>query len=222
MEADAAVFSKLAALFAPVTQEEWKELSAKTSWESFVDDLRRMSSAGIAGESENPVLKRAMPLQECLSQDEVRALYAPPSFEERSRFAARHFTGGLPASALPIESLYTVWASDPRRSPFSEIKPMHRSDAALYMSDLLAALGLEPSDDYELAPDHISLELATVAALLQDGMVEQARSFLVERFAWLTAYRSRLLELGSDALFFTALVDAILCIRANHASCDEA
>lgn len=217
MQADATVFSTIAALFAPATREEWEQIVRPASWQSFLGALRRTARDGVGGKPGASALKRPMPLQECLSRDEVRALYAPPSFEERSRFGARHFTGGLPASALPTESLYTVWTRDSRRSPFSETKPMHRSDAALYMSDLLESLGLAPSEDFQLAPDHISLELATMAALLEDGMEEQARSFLVERFAWLTAYRSRLLELGDEALFFTALVDAVLCIRANHA-----
>lgn len=222
MNRDAAVFSTLATLFAPATRDEWHALTAKTSWEHFLDELRRVAHDGVGATANVSILRRRMPLQDCLSKEEVRALYAPPSFEEHTRFAARHFTGGLPASALPIESLYTTWSHDPRRSPFSETKPMHKSDAALYMADLLEALGFALSDDFELAPDHISIELSTVAALLQDGATEQAGSFLTERFAWLGAYRARLLELGDEALFFTALVDSVLCIRANHTNADAA
>lgn len=216
MARDAEVFSALAALFAPTTREEWTETTAGSPWQAFVDELRRLSHEGVGSNRAPSLLRRPMPLRECLSNDEVSALYAPPSYDEHHRFIARHFTGGLPTSALPVESLYTVWSNDPRRSPFSETKPMHQGDAALYMKDLLGSLGLAPSEDVDLAPDHISLELATVAELLNSSMVEEAKSFLIERFSWLTDYRARLLQIGKEATFYIALVDTILCIRAVH------
>lgn len=216
MEKDAGVFSTLATLFAPMTRDEWTETTTGTPWQSFVDELRRLSGEGIGCSRASSLLRRPAALRECLSSEEVRTLYAPPTFEEHRDFAARHFTGGLPASALPIESLYTAWTNDPRRSPFSETKPMHQGDAALYMRALLDSLGLAIRDDVDLAPDHISLELSTIAELLDSAMTEEARLFLVERFSWLTDYRARLLDIGKEAIFYIALVDAILCIRAVH------
>ena len=42
----------------------------------------------------------------------------------------------------------------------------------------------------------------------------------VKSFAWLTAYRMRLLALEDDARFYIGLVDVILAIRAQQTTAD--
>ena len=107
---DAAVFSILSKCFAPVDKAEWENLSAREVWAEFLDGARFiLQNGGSLGLDKSPADYRRgnhAPLQDFLSECEVCALFCPPTYEEKRQFAARHFTGGLPESALPIESLY--------------------------------------------------------------------------------------------------------------------
>lgn len=107
---DAAVFSILSKCFAPVDKAEWENLSAREAWAEFLDGARFiLQNGGSLGLDKSPADYRRgnhAPLQDFLSECEVCALFCPPTYEEKRQFAARHFTGGLPESALPIESLY--------------------------------------------------------------------------------------------------------------------
>ncbi len=128
---DAAVFSILSKCFAPVDKAEWENLSAREVWAEFLDGARFiLQNGGSLGLDKSPADYRRgnhAPLQDFLSECEVCALFCPPTYEEKRQFAARHFTGGLPESALPIESLYfrpstargCIWALPPATCPRS-------------------------------------------------------------------------------------------------------
>ena len=88
------------------------------------------------------------------------------------------------------------------------------------VGELVERLGMEVPPAFSACPDHLALELDLVAVMLRSGMREEARQFLAERFAWLTAYRMRLLALEDDARFYIGLVDVILAIRAQQTTAD--
>lgn len=215
---DARLFAALAQCFGPVDQSEWERTTSDDEWQALIARLRMLLQQPDAfGAVEAPLLRahRAVPLQEFLSSREVDALFAPPSFTEKQSFAARHFTGGLPESALPIESLYVEWTNDPKRSPFARQKGLYSADTALYMRDLIADLDLELPESLAAYPDHLSLELDMVSVLLEAGRTDDARQLFLERSAWLTAYRLKLVALGEEALFYLALIDVLLGVRAQ-------
>lgn len=215
---DARVFAMMASCFAPVSEKEWERIAAPAEWSEFLAAVRELVQGARLPGGERTLSVRARmsdPLQEYLSEAEVRALFAPPSFAEKSSFEAHHFTGGLPDSALPIESLYRTWTHDPARGAFAGQTGLYMSDTALYMRDLLESLGLSAPASFSACPDHLSLELEVLSYLLDEGDASDARAFLVERFSWLTAYRLRLVELGEEALFFLALVDVLVGICAS-------
>lgn len=214
---DARLFAMLAQCFGPVSREEWDRTTGADEWQALISRLRTLLQQPDAWGVAAPAVRahRAIPLQEFLSEREVDALFAPPAFGEKQSFAARHFTGGLPESAQPIESLYVEWTSDPARSPFEHKKGLYSADTALYMRDLIADLGLELPESLAAYPDHLSLELDTVSLLLEAGRADDARQLFLERSAWLTAYRLKLVTLGDEALFYLAAVDALLGIRAQ-------
>ena len=83
------------------------------------------------------------------------------------------------------------------------------------MRDLIADLGLALPESLAAYPDHLSLELDMVSLLLEAGRADDARQLFLERSAWLTAYRLKLVALGDEALFYLAIVDALLGIRAQ-------
>lgn len=219
MMEDETMLSVLSVCFAPVEEAEWKRISTGSAWSDFLDAARRtMQDGRVLGESPSPIAnaRRRCPLQDFLSIGEVNALFRPPTYQEKKAFAARHFVGGLPESALPVESLYQPWTAAAGSSPFSRnAGGLYWGDSALYMRDLIERLGLQVPPEFSACPDHVSLELDLAAVLLRSGMKEEARLFLSERLAWLTAYRLRLLALEDDARFYIGLVDVLMGIWAQ-------
>lgn len=217
---DAAVFSVLSKCFGPVDRDEWKQLTRSAAWADFTDGVRRLLQDDSAfGKQASPFerSRARVPLQEFLSVNEVDELFCPPLFEEKQAFEARHFTGGLPQSASPVESLYTDWEVPGKTNPvIGKQKGLYLGASARYMRALIERLGLEVPPAYADCPDHLALELDLVAVLLRSGMDAEARQFLAERFDWLTDYRLKLLSLDDDARFYISLVDVILGICAEQ------
>lgn len=220
MMEDEAVFSVLAQCFGPVDETEWNQLTRGPLWSDFLDGARRVMQADELGVQAAPLARarRRCPLQEFLSSGEVNALFAPPTYREKQAFAARHFAGGLPESAVPVESLYRAWSAGSAPAPFSQQQGLYLGDSAHYLRELVERLGMEVPPAFAACPDHLALELDLVAVLLRSGMRKEARQFLAERFGWLTAYRMRLLALDDDARFYIGLVDVIVAICTQQAT----
>lgn len=218
---DAQVFSAIAQCFAPTTDEAWTALTQNAEWDGILSGARNLvSGARPLGCGDAPIARahRAVPLSEFLTEQEIQALFVPPPAEEKHRFAAQHFTGGLPQSALPVESLYRTWASE---GMFAGERGMYNSEVARYMRDLTASLGLEVPASFSACPDHLAIELEVAAVLIDAGRADEARQFFVERFDWLTSYRLKLIELGEEAVFYVALVDLLIGIRAGQLPYEE-
>ena len=149
----------------------------------------------------------------------TEAISEPLTFEEHDLFCRRHFTGGLPASALPVESLYSVNNSHVSQSTLCQPAPRgtYMGSSAHYMQELITALGFDLPLQFNATPDHLSLE-CDVAAFLQDsGQDQNAAEFMAERFLWLSAYKERLSQLqGASKLFFMGLVDVLMACAAPH------
>ena len=109
---DAAVFSVLSKCFGSVGKDEWKQMTRSAAWAEFMDGVRRLLQDDTCFGKQASLIECMhvrVPMQEFLSANEVDELFCPPLFDEKQGFAARHFTGGLPQSAIPVESLYTDW-----------------------------------------------------------------------------------------------------------------
>ena len=131
-------------------------------------------------------------------------LAVPPTYEEKTRFAARHFTGGLPASALPVESLYVPSLAGQACGEYCR-------EPAWYMRDLAASLGLEIPAAFAAYPDHLSIEL-DMAAFLCTANPDYARDFAAQRFGWLADYAARLKSLNANASFYVAAIEVLQCV----------
>lgn len=177
-------FMVLSRCFAPVPSEDWDEI-VSAEWPAFIEGL----------EADLPDSPHA--------HDIVAALATPPTSEEKRTFAARHFTGGLPASAMPIESLYT------RKMP--DDLPEYYQEPALYMKDLIRSVGLAVPEGFATYPDHITLELEMLALLLESNE-GSARDFAMTRFSWLPEFGGKLKAFGAEASFYAAAVDAVLAL----------
>lgn len=224
MMEDASVFSVLSKCFASVEESDWNQITQGAQWSEFLDSARRMLQDDRSfGSPVSPLgrVRTRCPLQEFLSAGEVDALFLPPSFDAKCRFAARHFTGGLSESALPVESLYTTWSKNvSEQTPFPQAKGLYLGDSAQYMRALIESLDLQVPPEFTGCPDHLALELDLIAVMLRSGMQVESRLFLNERFGWLTAYRMRLLSLGDEARFYIGLVDVLVGIQAQQSSAE--
>lgn len=194
------VLTTISHCFASVDRDVWEAEAAFGAWTGFLSGC----SAALT-----PVEGRACVLENWLSQPEVDALKNPPTFAQKNAFAAHHFTGGLPGSAVPVESLYRPWATRASAAPMAGRTGFYGGDSAAYMKNLIERMGMKVPREFAACPDHLALEADMAALLLRAGGEEQAREFVVERFAWLTSYRLKLLSLGDEAHFYVALVDVL-------------
>lgn len=213
---DATMLRTIAQAFAPRDEGFWNAAIASSSWTEFLDCARGVLQGDhLIGDDEAPVSRAGQPapFKEYLSDGEASALFAPPSFAELRSFAARHFTGGLPTSAMPVESLYVEWTSRPSM-PFSGMKGLYSSDVAAYMKDMARIVGFDIDESLASYPDHLSVELGMAASLIDEGRIEEAHLLVIERTAWLTAYRARLIEAAQDESFHLALVDIVVGARS--------
>ena len=189
-----AVFSVASKCFVDLGEQDYEELVSPEVWNAFLAEIAHAESGVLA---------------ERLAARELAALEDPPSFEEHGRFCRRHFTGGLPESAMPVESLYRPWRESGAANTGQ--RGMYRSESALYMESLIARLGMTVPQGYEAWPDHLALELDLLAVLLRSGCAQDARSFALERFGWLADYRQKLLRLADPQKdFYLALVDVLI------------
>jgi TorA maturation chaperone TorD len=219
----AAVFSVLSRCFVESEQAEWDELTAPTAWADFLGGARQMLQDTHDLAERAPRGSRRIsgcPLRDVLSESELKALAVPPTFAAHDEFARTHFTGGLPYSAVPVESLYCK--DDDRRDPLEPNRGLYLGKTADYMRDLTTSLGLSIPDKFRACPDHLSLELDLIAVLLRSGMAAQAQTLVVERLGWLTDYRMKLIGLNEEAAnFYISLVDMLVCERAKFTEASD-
>ena len=115
--------------------------------------------------------RKRCPLQEFLSSGEVNALFAPPTYSEKQAFAARHFTGGLPESVVPVESLYRTWSAGAAPAPFSQQQGLYLGDSAHYLRELVEMGIVDGWDDPRLV---------SVAALRRRGFTPESIQMFVD------------------------------------------
>lgn len=225
----AGVFSVLSKCFSVIDDDEWEAVRAEGAWFDFLESVRRLlaepealadseaqADARVGARPQGSPTRIAPPLSDYLAACELEAVLTPPAAHEKRAFAAAHFTGGLAQTALPVESLYRDergWLRKAcRQRDAGGESGSYMGPTARYMQAQCDALGLSVPQEFGAWPDHLSLELDMVAVLLRSGMAKAACGFAAERFAWLSVYRMRLLELGDEALFYVALIDLIVGI----------
>lgn len=216
---DEAVFSILSKCFSPVDEEDWIVLTKATNWAYFLEGMRRIVQDDRILGTQLGAIQRAhvrCPLQEFVSSESIKALFAPPDYREKNAFAACYFAEGSPQSVIPVESLYQVKPFSDDESYQSRGAELNQSGSERFMSDRLERFDVELRQEYQVAPHHLSSELKLMAALLRLDRLSEASEFLQERFLWLTNFRLRLLKVGREALFYIGLVDVLLSTRERQ------
>lgn len=169
-----------------VDRETWQSLTDNGSWYDFVRSITSY-------------------LPEDMRKNIVETLERVPSYEEKQLFMAQVFTGGLPDSALPVESLYLPLKP-------SDQGPCYLRDSADYMNALTKSLGIVIPESFHATPDHLSLELEVASLLAKEGDEDLAQKFISERLMWLTDYVDVLEGIDIDASFYVALTRALAAL----------
>ncbi|QKF07634.1 nitrate reductase delta subunit [Berryella wangjianweii] len=198
---DAAAITVCAHAFIDTDPQQWDQLVEPASWSEVRAALERLARRGLADAGAGAG-DSAGAFEESVT---LGALATPPTGEEKQRFDARHLTGGLPASALPVESLYPQ-AQRAGRAAYD-------GPPAQAMRRLIASLPAAVPPEFRSCPDHLALQLDCLATFLRLGRTDEAVRLIDERLAWLPRYRARLSELD-DAAFACAVVDALIGLRA--------
>lgn len=104
-------------------------------------------------------------------------------------FYLRCFIGIGKQSALPVESVYKKWTTDPTaRLPIAGSTGYLMGDPALHAQYLLNHYQLQIPPDYRLMPDHLLLLLELLAFLLENRPTKEAQLFLSQHFDWLDSF----------------------------------
>ncbi len=188
MQSDA-IFSLISQLFVEQDQKTYEELTSYTTWQDFLS---------------------SEPLDILLTQ----ALRVPLTFQKHQDFCRKHFVGGLPCSAMPVESLY-VHANGMHGTHATVTSQLQRTtylnSSAQYMKDLISSMRLVLPQQFNAYPDHLSLECDMYALLCGSGLDNEAHTFLHERFIWIEGYKQYLHELKNEnATFFCNLLQALM------------
>ena len=187
-------FSIASRCFWRIDEDEWTQISDPVSWKTFIKMLTLMGA-----DADAPYMV---------------ALANPPSYEQFIH-AQRHFVGGLPDSAVPVESLY-VTPDQMIVHDADDGEGFWLQQPAAYMRDLVGRLGMEVPPEFSDCPDHLALELDMASMLLASDALEQAADFIPTRLEWLGRYRAKIALLApQDLTFHAALVDALIDIASK-------
>lgn len=191
---DADALSVASRCFGHINQAEWEELTDPGTWSAFLGALERMGAG---------------------SRTACMAVLAQPPDWEGYRQAARHFVGGLPDAAVPVESLYATPDQMILRDPDGR-RAFWLQQPALYMRDLIQRLGMDVPPEFRDCPDHLALELDLASLLASSDATEQTADFVANRLQWLDRYRAKMASLAPagesaprDLVFHAALVEAL-------------
>lgn len=119
------------------------------------------------------------------------------------------FLGVEKPCAVPVESVYKVWTTDPSAQiGISSSKGYLMGDSALHILHLLEHFGLEAPSEYAQIPDHLAILLELLAYCLQHRTAEETATFLADHFDWLGDLKAALAQTKEHA-FYTYAVDLV-------------
>lgn len=108
---DSEALETLATCFVPVGRSDWRKLTSSWAWDGFIDAMRRIVQEDAPlGAVARPGLGRSYlyPIQDFLATSEMRALFAPPAWEEHVAFSRAHLWPGCGDQAFPAGQFAAV------------------------------------------------------------------------------------------------------------------
>lgn len=114
---------------------------------------------------------------------------------------------GMPFAALPVESLYRPWSTQPGGA-YGTARGCYLGDTARHVQAIYDALDVEVPARFAAAPDHLSLLLELLALFLDSGNRRAAADLAADHFGWLGDYDAALARRAREAGQASALDDA--------------
>lgn len=129
-------------------------------------------------------------------------LGAVPLFSQYKQEYMRCLMPGRSPAALPVESIYKVWTTDPSAQlSIARQKGYLMGDSAIHINHLLEQFGLEVPKEYDHMPDHLTILLELLAFLIVNRSREEVALFAQEHFDWLIDFNLKLTEVKALPFF---------------------
>lgn len=138
--------------------------------------------------------------------DAAGGLSLPP-WPARRSLQNELLVSGMPFAALPVESLYRPWSTQPGGA-YGAARGCYLGDAACHVQAIYGALDVEVPARFAAAPDHLSLLLELLALFLDSGNRRAAADLAADHLGWLGDYDAALARRAREAGQAVALDDA--------------
>lgn len=135
-----------------------------------------------------------------------------PSFKEMKTCYLNCFLGVNQSCALPIESVYKVWTTDPEvKLAIGNGKGYLFGDSALHMLHLYEQFQLSIPEEYGNIPDHLTLLLEFLAFLIREHKDEDVYQLLIDHFDWLDDFKLELKNI-ENSYFYVNATDLLIAL----------
>lgn len=124
------------------------------------------------------------------------------------------FSGVTKPYALPIESVYKVWTTDPE-SEMLNSKGYIFGDSALHIKYLFNYFQLEIPNEYSSMPDHLTLLLEFLAFLIKNRTSTEVKQFITDHFDWLEDFKKELSVIDNSS-FFINVTELVIYVTQNE------
>lgn len=141
------------------------------------------------------------------------------SFDELKESYIYCFLGTGVSIALPIESVYKVWTTDPGVDMvIGNEKGYLFGDSALHMLHLYEQFQLSIPEEYSNIPDHLTLLLEFLAFLTRNYSDKDVYQLLIDHFDWLDDFNLELKKIQGSSYFgdVTELLIALINFELNR------
>lgn len=141
------------------------------------------------------------------------------SFDELKEIYINCFLGIGISFALPIESVYKVWTTDPGvNMVIGNEKGYLFGDSALHMLHLYEQFQLSIPEEYSNIPDHLTLLLEFLAFLTRNYSDKDVYQLLIDHFDWLDDFNLELKKIKCSSFFVdvTELLITLINVELNR------
>jgi len=134
---------------------------------------------------------------------------------------SRSFLGITSPFAMPVESVYKVWTTNPSAQvPIANSKGYVMGDSALHILHLFEHFQLEVPEEYALTPDHLTILLELYAFLSKERSPNECSIFLKEHFDWLEDFQKELSKV-QNITFYLYVIEVLREVIRQEQQCLE-
>lgn len=156
---------------------------------------------------------------------QAQYLLLPPDFRSLAKewaalqadYARCFWGGGLAPTAIPVESVYKIWTTDPTAQVMiASSKGYLMGDSAIHILYILEQLNMTLPEEYRQMPDHLAILLELLACIIRTRPVGEKLSFIRDHFDWLDDLLAALASVPGHE-FFSYTVRVIRSVVAAEA-----